>query len=63
MSKLQDYVFHYDHYSKKWTAIPREQYVCYWSNIDACKGLLRSSQISTLIEIIEKGEEFIKSIK
>lgn len=63
MDKLYPYVFHYDHYSQTWNAIPRTEYVDYWSNPSACKGILKSSQISTLIEMIERGEEFIKSIK
>ena len=63
MDKLYPYVFHYDPYCKKWNAIPREEYVKYWTQPDECKGVLRSNEISTLITMIERGEDFIKSIK
>lgn len=53
MSKLYNYIFHYNHYTELWSAIPRELYVKYWDNDDV-DGVLKSREISTLIEIIEK---------
>ena len=53
MSKLYDWVFHYNHYSELWNAIPRESYVRYWDNDDV-KGVLKSKDINTLIEMITK---------
>lgn len=59
---LYDYVFHYNPYEKKWSAVPRDKYNEYWSskNVD---GVLSSSKFETLIELISKGDEFIKSIE
>jgi len=53
MSRLYNYVFHYNHYTELWNAIPRELYVKYWDN-DELDGILKSKNISTLIEIITK---------
>lgn len=55
---MQDWVFHYNAYTKTWAAIPRELYVQYWSNA-SLKGILRSNSIDTLIEILykTKGDE------
>lgn len=61
MEKMYDYVFHYSHLTKQWNAIPREVYNEYWNNNNV-DGVLKSKNISTLMELIEKGEDFIKSI-
>lgn len=53
MSKLYDYIFHYNHYTELWYAIPRYSYTKYWDN-DNSEGILKSKNISTLIEIITK---------
>jgi hypothetical protein len=53
MSKLYNYVFHYNHYTELWNAIPREIYTKYWDNDDV-NGVLKSKEITTLIEIITK---------
>jgi hypothetical protein len=62
MEQLQQYVFHYNPFTGNWHAIPRDKYVEYWSNPNT-KGVLKSSQIKTLMELIVKGEKFIKNIK
>lgn len=62
MEKLYDYTFHYNHYTKKWSAIPRDKYMEYWNNQNA-EGILKSSNIKTLIELIQKGDDFINSIE
>jgi hypothetical protein len=54
MSRLYDWVFHYNHFTELWYAIPREMYNRYWDNDDV-NGVLKSKDISTLIEIITKG--------
>lgn len=59
MNKLYNYVFHYNSYTDMWNAIPRELYLEYWTN-DNLKGILRSTDIRTLMEIITKGESNIK---
>lgn len=53
MSKLYNYIFHYNHYTELWNAIPRELYVKYWDN-DDIEGVLKSKNFNTLIEIITK---------
>jgi len=53
MSKLYNYIFHYNHYTELWNAIPREIYTKYWDNDDV-NGVLKSKEITTLIEIITK---------
>lgn len=60
--KLYDYIFHYNIYTKLWNAIPREKYLDYWCGREV-DGIISSKKINTLIEIINKGEEFIKTIK
>ena len=62
MEQLQQYVFHYNPFNKTWHAIPRDKYTEYWSN-SKTNGILRSSNIKTLIELVSKGEDFIKKIK
>lgn len=59
MNKLYNYVFHYNHYTELWSAIPRELYLQYWTD-DSLKGIKRSSDIKTLMELITKGEENVK---
>ena len=59
---IYNYVFHYNPMIKSWIAIPRDHYLEYWSN-PRDKKYLRSSDIKTLIELIKKGDKFIKNIK
>lgn len=60
--KIYDWVFHYNIYTNTWNAIPREKYSEYW-NDKKTDGVISSKKIETLIEIINRGDEFIKSIK
>jgi hypothetical protein len=48
--------------SKSWSAIPRDKYQQYWSDPNT-PGILKSSNVKTLMELIGKGEDFIKTIK
>jgi hypothetical protein len=50
-----NWVFHYNPYTKEWAAIPRESYNKYWSDYNT-EGVIRSSQFTTLFEIIQKTE-------
>jgi hypothetical protein len=59
---VYNYVFHYNSMTKNWSAIPRDKYQEYWSNPNT-PGILKSSNIKTLVELIGKGEDFVKSIK
>ena len=61
MNDLYDWVFHYNKCTELWYAIPRHLYVKYWDNEDV-EGVLKSKNISTLLELIDKGEDFVKSI-
>ena len=62
MSNLYDYLLHYNHLDGSWNAIPRDKINEYWNNRKT-EGVLKSKDIKTLIELITKGEEFIKKIK
>lgn len=55
---LQDWVFHFNIFTQKWAAIPRELYQQYWSN-HGIDGVIRSSSLSTLLDILHKtkGDE------
>lgn len=59
---IHNYVFHYNPMTKNWNAIPRDKYQQYWSD-SKTPGILKSSSIKTLVELINKGEDFVKSIK
>lgn len=61
MEKTYNYVFHYNHYTGLWNAIPREKYQDYFSKKHV-PGVLKSSEMPTLIELINKGEDFIKRV-
>jgi hypothetical protein len=61
MEKLYDYLLHYNPFTGMWNAVPREQYAAYWSNRNV-EGVLTSKNVKTLIELIIKGDEFIKTI-
>jgi len=58
MDHLHNWVFHYNSYTKKWAAIPRDLYNEYWSDYNV-EGIIRSNSIETLQEIILKtsGED------
>lgn len=49
---IADWVFHYNIYTKKWEAAKREHYVELFSGDKG--NVLKSSSISTLIEIINR---------
>jgi hypothetical protein len=50
---MQDWVFHYNIFTEKWAAIPRELYQQYWSD-STIEGVVRSNKIETLISILHK---------
>ena len=53
MSELYNYVFHYNHFTELWSAIPRDKYNQYWDN-DESEGILQSKEFTTLVSIIVK---------
>ena len=54
MNNLYDYIFHYNHYTELWNAIPRDLYTKYWDN-DDLNEVLKSKNVDTLVEMITKG--------
>jgi hypothetical protein len=62
MENLYDYIFHYNPFTKLWSAIPREKHNEYWNNMET-DGVLKSENINTLMILIQKGSEFIDSIE
>jgi hypothetical protein len=52
---LYNWVFHFNPYTKQWAAIPRDLYNQYWDDCDL-EGVVKSSKLSTLLEIIEKTD-------
>ena len=62
MNNRYGWVFHYDHYADLWNAIPRELYVAYWDN-NKIEGVLKSSSFDTLLELVDRGDDFVKNIK
>ena len=59
---LHNWVFHYNPFNKLWNAIPRDLYNDYWSNSNH-PGIIKSSKVSTLVEIITKTGGDPKQIK
>lgn len=62
MDILYDYVFHFNPYTKLWNAVPRDAYSAYWSDREV-KGVLKSKNINTLLELVQRGDDFINSIE
>jgi hypothetical protein len=52
---LYDWMFHYNHYTNQWAAIPRDMYKQYWDKYDL-PGVIRSSKIETLLELLHKSK-------
>lgn len=59
MNNLYDYVFHYNHYTELWNAIPKDKYNRYWNNDDV-EGVLKSKSIDTLVSMIVKNVKIKK---
>jgi hypothetical protein len=59
---LYNYVFHFNPFDDIWYAIPRDLYMDYWSNKNL-HDILKAKEINVLVEMITKGDDFIKSIK
>lgn len=58
---MQDYVFHYNIFTHAWAAIPRELYLSYWSDYNQ-PGIIRSSNIETLLSLLHKAKGDIDEI-
>lgn len=63
MSNVYNYVFHFNPSTKMWTAIPRDGYLAYWNrSIKDVNDVLRSKDVNTLVELIERGDDFLKTL-
>ena len=60
---IYDYVFHYNIYKKEWSAIHRDDYQFHFNALPTTHRVIKSSSIDTCIELINKGEAFVKQIK
>jgi hypothetical protein len=54
MTRIYNYMFHYNPYEELWYAIPRDKYVAYWSG-EREDGILFALSIDNLIEIIDNA--------
>ena len=52
---MNDWVFHYNTYSKQWAAIPRDYYNEYWNNFKHPE-VLRSKHMNTLLSLLYKAK-------
>lgn len=59
---LYHYLFIPNPYQELWYAVPKKVYSL-WSSGLSEKGVLKSKNIDTLIELVSKDEKFIKSVK
>ena len=62
MNSLYNHVFHYNHVTELWSAIPRDKLNEYWSNYET-EGVLRAKEFTVLVELINKGNTFVESIE
>ena len=58
---MHDWVFHFNPYTELWNAIPRNLYNAYWSNYNI-KGILRSKDINTLLDLLHKAKGDIDQV-
>ena len=62
---LQNWMFHFNPFTEKWAAIPRDLQMKYWDDYDL-DGIIRSSKIETLLSILHKvkgDEDELKKFK
>jgi hypothetical protein len=59
---LYGYVFHFNPYTKIWSAIPRDNYSEYWNDANL-EGVIRSSKFETIVSILYKTDGNAEKIK
>lgn len=59
---LYDWFFHFNPFTSQWAAVPREKHNDYWSDYHL-EGVLRSSNIQTLIDILHRSKGDMKVIQ
>jgi hypothetical protein len=52
---MHDWVFHFNPYTKLWSAIPRDLYNKYWDNHEL-EGVLRSRDVNTLFDLLHRAK-------
>lgn len=60
-SVLYGFIFHFNHYSGLWSAIPRELHNDYWNNTDDDR-ILRSKSMETLIYLLHRTKGNIADV-
>lgn len=60
---IYDYVFHFNIYTKTWAAIHRDDYKLHFDGLPTTHRVIKSSSIDTCVELINRGEAFVKQIK
>ena len=58
--KIYNYVFWFNHHTDLWHAIPREQYIDFFSGERKPTNVLKSKEINTLIFIINNPKSIEK---
>lgn len=61
MEELFNYVFHYNPHSQVWSGIPRDEYINYWNGV-LSSTVIKSKELSVLMELLSRGEDFINSV-
>lgn len=56
-------MFHFNYHTGYWNAFARDNYLAYWDGDINAKDVFKSKNILTLIELLTRGEKFIKTIK
>lgn len=59
---MQDWVFHYNIFTKLWNAIPRELYSIYWNDVQLTD-VLRAKHLNVLLDLIHRCKGDIEMIK
>jgi hypothetical protein len=59
--ELYSYVFHYNAYTELWNAIPTDAWLKYW-NDEEDERILRARDLNVLIELVNRGQEFVNTI-
>lgn len=59
---MNDWLFHYNPYTKQWAAFPRESYQLYWSQYKHAS-ILRSRHLNTLVDLLHKSKGDVNIIE
>jgi hypothetical protein len=62
LTYLEDWVFHFNSFTKDWAAIPRGIYNEYWNNFKH-PDVLRSKNLNTLLDLLHKTKGNFEAIE